>query len=111
MSFYSSPIRSALIFSRCYERLRHRSTLTRKQVKFLAYVIENGHMMLFTVGELTYDGISYDQAYQYLCVLRRKGFATKAGRSTWQLTGAAHSFYSEFMGLYKSYDIQRKFWT
>lgn len=111
MSFYSSPIRNALIFSRCYERLRHRSTLTRKQVFFLAYVIENGNMMSFAVRELTYEGISYDQAYQYLCVLRRKGFATKTGWGIWQLTGTAHSFYSEFMKLYKDYDIQRKFWT
>jgi hypothetical protein len=111
MSFYSSPIRQALIFSRCYERLRYRCTLTRKQVLFVAYVIENGNMMSFAVRELTYDGISYDQAYQYLTVLRRKGYATKTGWGTWTLTNAAYSFYKEFTQLYKSYDIQRKFWT
>ncbi len=111
MSFYSSPIRSALIFIRCYENLKPRCTLTKKQVLFLAYIVENEHMIKFSTKALTSNGIGKHQAYQFLSVLRRKGYVIKVPGYLWELTDRAISFYGEFRNMFDRYYKKQKFWT
>ena len=113
MSFDASPIRSALIFSRCYERFAYSRdfTLTRKQVLFLAFIIENGHFPQFQTNDLLKNGIRYDQAYQYLRILRQKYYLTKTMGNHWQLTPKAIKFYKEFTALFDRYYNSRNFWT
>ena len=111
MNFDDSPVRSALIFSRVYEKWRHQWPLTKKQILFLCFIVENGHSPVFLIKSLARNGVSCDVAYQYLRIFQKKGFIIKKPGYRWELTQHALNFYAKFhKEFFKSYR-RRNFWT
>ena len=96
MNFNTSLFRTVATFRRVYLHLRYDSPITRQQVIFLAYLVENGHIKDFPVRAVLVPGMSWALANQYLSKLHKLGFAARS-RRLWTLTEAGLRYYAAFM--------------
>lgn len=107
MFFDISPIRSAHTFRLTFIHLMRTSQITRMQLLFLCYLIENGKIKDFTVRSVMTKGLSWELANQYLKSLSRIGYSVKRGQ-LWTITEAGRQFHAKFMEEFNS-NHQRPF--
>lgn len=95
MSFNDSPFKPVLHFKHIFIRLRNDSSITRQQLLFLSFLIENGHVNDFTVRSILARGLSWHNANAYLNRLKLIGYVLKQGR-LWSITDSGMQFYQKF---------------
>ena len=100
MTFDNSPIRAALHFRQVFIRLMGTSRITRQQVIFLSYLIENGFTKDFTVRSVKTRGLSWGLANQYLTKLKRIGYASRLGH-LWTISPQGLRYFATFMKEFK----------
>lgn len=96
MSFANSHIRTAHNFRLTFIQLKNTSDISRQQLYFLSYLIENGHITDFTVRSIMTNGLSWGLANQYLKALKRIDYTSKQGRG-WTITDKGRGYYGGFM--------------
>ncbi len=96
MRFDTSLIRAAHNFRLVFIRLRYESMISRQQVIFLGYLIENGFVKDFAVRSVMTNGLSWELANQYLKYLKKIGYTSKQGR-LWCITDRGQVYYATFM--------------
>ena len=96
MTFDNSPIRAAHNFRLTFIQLKHRSRITRMQLIFLCYLMEQGFIKDFLTRSVMIRGLSWELANQYMNKLKRIAYATKQGR-LWTITKEGQQNYAAFM--------------
>ena len=109
MSFDNSPIRAAHNFRLTFIQLRHSSQITRMQVIFLCYLIENGNVKNFLCSKATPKGITWGGTNQYLNKLKRICYAIKQGR-LWTVTDLGLQYHATFMKEFNRNNRGTFFW-
>ena len=100
MAFNNSLIRAVHSFRLAFIALKRSTRITRQQIIFLSYLIENGHIGAFRVRQVMTPGLSWDLARQYLRSLQKIGYAEKNGQ-LWQVTVPGKMLYAEFIKEFK----------
>jgi hypothetical protein len=94
--FDTSPIRHAHTFRMIFIQLKYSSDITRMQLIFLCYLIENRHTRDFLCSKATPAGLTWGGCNKYLFALKQIGYTSKQGR-LWTITPAELQYHRAFM--------------
>lgn len=83
---------------------RHRSKISKHQLFFLSYLIENNLVKDFRIAKIKINGMSWDLAKGYMVYLGRIGYVTRKGK-LWSVTEAGSEYYLDFK---REYDRLQK---
>ena len=92
---FDGSFRSVRVFHLTFIRFMYTSDITRAQLIYLSFLIENGLTKDFKVLDTIIPGLSWENSNRYLQALKQIRYATKKAQ-LWSLSEESLLFYTKF---------------